>query len=45
MDIDVRKVREHFELFVDNKFFCSGDSILECMNEFENNKQEGKENA
>lgn len=32
--INIKHVDEHYELFVDDKFFCSGDSISECIKEY-----------
>lgn len=34
--INIKHVDEHYELFVDDKFFCSGDSITECIKEYTN---------
>lgn len=32
--INIKHVDEHYELFVDDKFFCSGDTITECVKEY-----------
>lgn len=32
--IEIKHADEHYELFVDDKFFCSGDSITECIKEY-----------
>lgn len=33
-------VNGHYELYVNNQFFCSGDIPKECYEEFEKNEQE-----
>ena len=40
VEIEIKRVREHYELFVDNVFFCSGDTAVECALEYENSKQD-----
>jgi hypothetical protein len=32
--IEIKHADEHYELFVDGKFFCSGDTISECIKEY-----------
>lgn len=33
-------VNGHYELYVNNNFFCSGDTPKECYEELEKNEQE-----
>lgn len=35
-NVHVKQVRDHWELYVDGDFFCSGDTYLEAVNEYYN---------
>ena len=35
MEIDYISVREHWEVFIDGKFFCSADNLTEAIKEVE----------
>jgi hypothetical protein len=35
VEFDIRRERDHYVVFVNGKFFCSADSIMEAMNELE----------
>ena len=40
--VDVRKVREHYEVYVDGKFYCSCDNLREVDEELNNYENENK---
>lgn len=33
-DVQIKQVREHWEVYVGGDFFCSADSYLEAVNEY-----------
>ena len=40
--VDVRKVKEHFEIYVDGKFYRSCDNLREVDEELNNYENENK---
>lgn len=38
--VDVRTVREHYEVYVDGRFYCSCDNLREVDKELENYENE-----
>lgn len=38
--VDVQKVREHYEVYVDGKFYCSADNLWEVDEELKNYENE-----
>lgn len=35
MDIDIHKVYEHYEVYIQGKFYCSTDTLTEAIEEIE----------
>lgn len=46
MTLKIESINGHYELFVDDVFFCSGDSPAECISEYDKaqkqNNQKGE---
>ena len=36
MDVDIHKVHEHYEIYIQSKFYCSADNMKEVAEEMEN---------
>ena len=36
---DIIHVKDHYEAFIDGKFFCSGDTYMECVKEIEKERK------
>lgn len=41
-DYDIVRVMEHFEVYIDGKFYCSADNMMEAVSEIEAYKKGGK---
>ena len=39
MNYNIIKKYEHYEVYVDGKFYCSADTVMEAVQEIENNYQ------
>lgn len=35
MDIDIHKAHEHYEVYIQGKFYCSADTLEEAIEEIE----------
>lgn len=35
MRIDINRKMDHYEAYIDGKFLCSGDTVVECAREVE----------
>lgn len=40
MDVDIHRVREHYEIYIQGKFYCSADTFAEAAEEIENYSKE-----
>ena len=41
-DYDIVRVMEHFEVYIDGKFYCSTDNMKEAVSEIEAYRKAGK---
>lgn len=37
-DLDIIHVNDHYEVYIDGKFYCSADTVTEAVKEVENVK-------